>query len=141
VKFYEKGDRPLEIVTSRQWYIRNGGQGRRPAGRAARPRRELAWHPAHMRTRYENWVNGLAGDWLIKQAALLGVPIPVWYPLDEAGQPRYDAPIAAADDALPVDPAAEVPPGMRGSSAGGPAGSRGSGCHGHLGDVLAEPRR
>ncbi|HSI91943.1 MAG TPA: class I tRNA ligase family protein, partial [Jiangellaceae bacterium] len=23
VKFYEKGDRPLEIVTSRQWYIRN----------------------------------------------------------------------------------------------------------------------
>ncbi len=26
VKFYEKGDRPLEIVTSRQWYIRNGGK-------------------------------------------------------------------------------------------------------------------
>jgi valyl-tRNA synthetase len=26
VKFYEKGDRPLEIVTSRQWYIRNGGR-------------------------------------------------------------------------------------------------------------------
>ena len=26
VKYYEKGDRPLEIVTSRQWYIRNGAR-------------------------------------------------------------------------------------------------------------------
>ena len=26
VKFYERGERPLEIVTSRQWYIRNGGR-------------------------------------------------------------------------------------------------------------------
>ena len=26
VKFYERGDRPLEIVTSRQWYFRNGGR-------------------------------------------------------------------------------------------------------------------
>ena len=25
-KFYENGDKPLEIVTSRQWYIRNGGR-------------------------------------------------------------------------------------------------------------------
>ena len=26
VKFFEKGDKPLEIVSSRQWYIRNGGR-------------------------------------------------------------------------------------------------------------------
>src|SRR5690606_8882440 len=26
VKFYEKGDLPLEIVSSRQWYLRNGGR-------------------------------------------------------------------------------------------------------------------
>ena len=26
VKFYERGSRPLEIVTSRQWFIRNGGR-------------------------------------------------------------------------------------------------------------------
>ena len=26
MKFYEKGERPLEIVTSRQWYFRNGGR-------------------------------------------------------------------------------------------------------------------
>ncbi len=125
VKFYEQGDRPLEIVTSRQWYIRNGG---RDAGlRAALLARgqELAWHPAHMRTRYENWVNGLAGDWLISRQRYFGVPIPVWYPLDEAGQPRYDAPIAAADDALPVDPAAEAPPGYAEDERGRPGGFAG----------------
>ena len=27
VKFFEKGDRPLEIVTTRQWYLTNGGRG------------------------------------------------------------------------------------------------------------------
>ena len=26
VKFYERGDLPLEIVSSRQWYLRNGGR-------------------------------------------------------------------------------------------------------------------
>ena len=26
VKFFEKGDKPLEIVSTRQWYIRNGGR-------------------------------------------------------------------------------------------------------------------
>ena len=41
VKFYEKGDKPLEIVTTRQWYIRNGGRdadaarGARRAGRTS----------------------------------------------------------------------------------------------------------
>ena len=58
VKFYEKGDRPLEIVTAG-----NGSSGRwntvRGCSRAAA---SCKWHPPHMRPRYENWVNGLAGD-------------------------------------------------------------------------------
>ena len=43
VKFYEKGDRPLEIVTSRQWFIKTH---RLPRARCSQRARELQWHPA-----------------------------------------------------------------------------------------------
>ena len=59
VNFFEKGDKPLEVVTSRQWYIRNGGRdeerrerligrGQRdriPPGLHAVPLRELDLRP------------------------------------------------------------------------------------------------
>ena len=41
VKFYEKGDKPLEIVTSRQWYIRNGGRDEHPRAALLARGREL----------------------------------------------------------------------------------------------------
>jgi valyl-tRNA synthetase len=125
VKFYENGERPLEIVTTRQWYIRNGGRdpGLREALLARG--RELAWHPPHMQARYEDWVHGLAGDWLISRQRYAGVPIPVWYPLDAGGAPRYDAPILPAEDMLPVDPAAGPPPGYEESQRGKPGGFTG----------------
>ncbi|HEX5615939.1 MAG TPA: valine--tRNA ligase [Acidimicrobiia bacterium] len=111
VKFYEKGDRPLEIVTSRQWYVRNGGRDLALRARLIERGKELQWHPAYMRARYESWVEGLTGDWLISRQRYFGVPFPIWYPLDEQGQPRYDAPITPGDDALPVDPSSDTPPG------------------------------
>ena len=81
MKFYEKGDKPLEIVTSRQWYIRNGGRDDEGSLKAALIARghELQWHPEYMRTRYENWVEGLNGDWLISRQRFFGVAFPVWY--------------------------------------------------------------
>jgi valyl-tRNA synthetase len=122
VKFYEKGDRPLEIVTSRQWYLRNGG--RDPELRAALLARgaQLRWHPPSMRARYENWLRGLTGDWLISRQRHYGVPFPLWYPLDEAGRPRYDSPLLPAEDALPVDPSTDVPAGYTAEQRGQPGG-------------------
>ncbi|WP_258862261.1 valine--tRNA ligase [Marinitenerispora sediminis] len=111
VKFYEKGDKPLEIVTTRQWYIRNGGREAELRGRLVERGRELTWYPAFMRARYENWVEGLNGDWLVSRQRFFGVPFPVWYPLDAEGNPRYDAPIVPDESALPVDPSSDVPPG------------------------------
>ena len=140
VKFYEKGDKPLEIVTTRQWYITNGG--REPGLRAEliERGRELNWHPPHMQVRYENWVDGLNGDWLISRQRFFGVPLPLWYPLDEAGMPVYDSPIVPAEDTLPIDPSSDVPPGYAADQRGEAGRLHGRPRrHGHVGHQLADP--
>ncbi|WP_458115129.1 valine--tRNA ligase [Arthrobacter sp. D2-10] len=125
VNFFEKGDKPLEVVTSRQWYIRNGGRDAdRREGLIARGR-EIDFHPSFMRSRFENWIEGLNGDWLISRQRFFGVPFPVWYALDEAGTPDYGNPILPSDDMLPVDPVAEPAPGFDESQRDQPGGFMG----------------
>ena len=109
--FFEKGDKPLEIVTSRQWYIRNGGRSKELQDELIARGQEIDFHPAFMRSRYTNWISGLNGDWLISRQRFFGVPFPVWYPLDAEGETDYDHPILAAEETLPVDPQTDVPPG------------------------------
>ncbi len=112
VKFYEKGDSPLEIVTSRQWFLRNGGRDEPLRDRLLNRGRALRWVPEHMRHRYEHWVGGLTGDWLVSRQRFFGVPIPVWYALDDNGDPDYDRLLVPDVTTLPVDPSSECPPGF-----------------------------
>jgi len=121
VKFYEKGDRPLEIITSRQWFIRTVEFR---DGLLARGR-ELQWHPEYMRHRYENWVNGLAGDWCISRQRFAGVPFPVWYPVRGDGSFDYDHPIVPDESRLPIDPLEDVPDGYRADQRDQPNGFAG----------------
>ncbi|MCT1691826.1 valine--tRNA ligase [Brevibacterium sp. p3-SID960] len=125
VPFYEKGDKPLEVVTSRQWYIRNGGTDPGLREKLISRGRELDWYPSFMRSRYENWVEGLNGDWLISRQRYFGVAIPLWYRLDEAGEPDYDNPIVPDDASLPVDPQADVPEGFTAEQRDQPGGFTG----------------
>jgi valyl-tRNA synthetase len=112
VKFYEKGDKPLEIVSTRQWYIRNGGRDELLRETLLQRGGELNWHPAHMKVRYDNWVSGLNGDWLVSRQRFFGVPLPLWYPLDGNAEPQYDDPIVPESANLPVDPQTDTPPGF-----------------------------
>ncbi|MDO8382969.1 MAG: valine--tRNA ligase [Microbacterium sp.] len=111
VKFFEKGDRPLEIVSTRQWYLRNGARDAELREKLLALGKEISWHPDFMRVRYENWVGGLTGDWLVSRQRFFGVPIPVWYPLDENGERDHDRVLTPDASQLPVDPSTDVPPG------------------------------
>jgi valyl-tRNA synthetase len=118
VKFYEKGDRPLEIVTSRQWFIRTTEFRDALLDRG----RELQWHPEYMRHRYENWVNGLAGDWCISRQRFFGVPFPLWYGVRADGTVDYGQPIVPAENRLPIDPSTDTPDGYAAEQRDQPGG-------------------
>ncbi|WP_277213272.1 valine--tRNA ligase [Isoptericola croceus] len=123
--FYEKGDKPLEIVTSRQWYIRNGGrewEQRDLKTELLARGKELDFHPDFMRVRYENWVGGLNGDWLVSRQRFFGVAVPVWYPVLDSGEVDHENPITPSESELPVDPTSQAPAGYDESQRGAPGG-------------------
>ena len=118
VKFYEKGERPLEIVTSRQWFVATLEHRDEFLARGE----EIAWHPDYMRHRFRSWVQGLNVDWNISRQRFYGVPFPVWYPLDAQGTVVFDQPLLASMAQLPVDPSSEVPTGYVESQRNQPGG-------------------
>src|SRR5450631_4312648 len=87
--------------------------------------KQISFHPEFMRSRYENWVNGLNGDWLVSRQRFFGVAIPLWYPLDGDGEPLYDEPIVPDQGCLPVDPYSDVPTGYQGDQRDQPGGFTG----------------
>lgn len=121
VKFFEKGDRPLEFIPTRQWFVRLLNKKEQLLAIGDR----ISWHPDHMRLRYRNWIENLQFDWCISRQRYFGVPFPVWYPVDEREMPVLDKPILAEADRLPVDPMTDTAPGYGESQHNMPEGFTG----------------
>ena len=83
---------------------------------------EVEWIPTHMKHRYDNWVGGLNGDWLVSRQRFFGIPFPVWYALDAEGEPDYEHPLLPREEELPVDPSTQAPAGYTEDQRGKPGG-------------------
>jgi len=118
VRFYEKGESPLEFVISRQWFVRLLDRKRELLAKGD----EIGWHPEFMKARFRDWTENLSLDWCISRQRYFGVPIPVWYPLDGEGNPDHQNPIVAEPEQMPVDPVGEAPKGFDESQRDQPGG-------------------
>jgi valyl-tRNA synthetase len=118
VRFYERGTRPVEILTSRQWFIRT--LELTPALVASAG--ELSWHPPAMRARFQTWVEGLPSDWMVSRQRFFGVPFPLWFPVADDGTVDHDILLLPEESRLPLDPSTEVPEGYTADQRGRPGG-------------------
>ncbi len=114
VKYYEKGDRPVEIMTTRQWFVKLVDKKEKIIEYGS----QVKWHPEFMYSRFKNWTENLSIDWCVSRQRFFGVSIPVWYALDANGAVDFSKPMLPSKEQLPVDPMSDCPKGFTESQRG-----------------------
>lgn len=99
VNVHERCGTEIEFVKSKQWFVRYLDL----KDEMLKWGNELKWYPEFMKHRYDNWVKGLAWDWLISNQRYFGVAFPLWY------CKKCDEPILADEKQLPVEPMRDKP--------------------------------
>ncbi|MDP2717179.1 MAG: class I tRNA ligase family protein, partial [Candidatus Micrarchaeota archaeon] len=100
VKIHDRCKKPIEFLSSTQWFIKIKGYQNDVKAAAAKMR----WTPEHMRQLLNDWADGLEWDWCISRQRVFGIPIPFWY------CPDCNEVIAPDEKDLPVDPAHQKAP-------------------------------
>ena len=100
IRIHERCDTPVEYLVATQWFIRILDF----KDEFLQACEQVAWHPEHMKARFQIWVENLNWDWCISRQRYFGVTFPVWY-CDSCGEV-----ILADESKLPVDPAEQGPP-------------------------------
>lgn len=104
VKTAERSKFPIEIVVTKQWFIKVLDIKQELHKKAS----QCEWHPAWMEARIHNWIDGLSWDWCISRQRFSGVPVPVWYSKRAGEEGKVLVPSA---NQLPVDPMVDLPKG------------------------------
>ncbi len=88
---------PIEIISTRQWFVRVRHN------EIIKASEKIAWYPEHFAIRLKNWVESMEWDWCISRQRIFSVPIPVWYCV------RCGTVKVASEAELPVDPSITSP--------------------------------
>lgn len=94
VNVHERCKHPIEYAVLPQWFIKVVENAEHFLAAAEK----VQWFPAHMKSRFVDWVQHLSWDWCISRQRVFGIPFPVWYCNDCS-----EVLLADIKD-LPVDP-------------------------------------
>tara|TARA_Y100000310_G_scaffold304369_1_gene343456 strand:- start:3305 stop:5725 length:2421 start_codon:yes stop_codon:yes gene_type:complete len=99
VNVHERCDTDIEILMTDQWFIKYLDITKKFIEYG----KKIKWYPEFMKSRYDNWINGLKWDWCISRQRHFGIPIPVWY------CKKCEEVMVAEEKQMPVDPLVDNP--------------------------------
>lgn len=94
VNVHERCKKEIEYVMLPQWFLNLIDNKKKFIELAD----QINWYPAHMKSRYVNWVENIGWDWCLSRQRFFGIPFPVWH-CQSCGHV-----IAPRMDQLPIDP-------------------------------------